>query len=57
MNTVFQPTANCQFTICLTQGVHPTQSSSPTRSLFKVSRLLSASSAENPFAYYLARIR
>jgi hypothetical protein len=23
MNTLFQPTANCQDTICLTQGVHP----------------------------------
>jgi hypothetical protein len=24
MNTLFQQTANCQFTICLTRGVHPT---------------------------------
>jgi len=23
MNTLFHPTANCQITICLTQGVHP----------------------------------
>jgi hypothetical protein len=23
MNTLFQPTANCQDTICLTEGVHP----------------------------------
>ena len=29
MNTVFQPTANCQFTICLTQGVHPKRMSIP----------------------------
>jgi hypothetical protein len=25
MNTLFQQTANCQFTICLTRGVHPRQ--------------------------------
>jgi hypothetical protein len=30
MNSVLQQTANCQITICLTQGVHPTSPSSPT---------------------------
>ena len=29
MNTIFHPTANCQNTNCLTQGVHPTNPSSP----------------------------
>jgi hypothetical protein len=27
MNSIFQPTANCQITICLTQGVHPSRAS------------------------------
>jgi len=31
MNSIFQPTANCQFTICLTTGVHPIQLSSRRR--------------------------
>jgi hypothetical protein len=29
MNTIFQPTANCQNSNCLTQGVHPIRVSSP----------------------------
>jgi len=28
MNSIFQPTANCQFTICLTTGVHLKEMSS-----------------------------
>ena len=41
----------------ITPRVHPSQWSSPVSSRFAVSSLLSASSAENSFAYHLARIR
>ena len=33
-NSTFQQTANCQITICLTQGVHPTGLSRPDRQSF-----------------------
>ena len=50
MNTVFQPTANCQFTICLTQGVHPTTLSSPSPSISHLSTLLSVLFIHSQFA-------
>jgi hypothetical protein len=34
MNTLFQPTANCQLTNCLTKGVHPNLASSTIRPPF-----------------------
>ena len=41
MNTLFHPTANCQITICLTQGVHPIYLSSLAPSIVSISHLSS----------------
>ena len=55
MNTLFQQTANCQFTICLTRGVHPIGMSSATLSILDLSPLFSAVSAHTHFADYFSQ--
>jgi hypothetical protein len=50
MNSSFQQTANCQITICLTEGVRPTAVSIPLSKESKASSLSSTFSAAGHFA-------
>src|ERR1700733_13581934 len=54
--TELQPFPNsCQFTICLTTGVHPNRLSTPAPQFFSASILFSATSAHTPFADYISQ--
>ena len=56
MNTLFQQTANCQFTICLTRGVHPNTCQAPFPTDLKLSPLSSTPSPASPFADFFRHL-